>query len=137
MLALPRPPQHIAGADWDGQLALAGYDVARELGAIRLTLYWQVENAPAAPLKRFIHAVDANGQLIAQSDAIPANGALPMPFWRLGEYVADKVTLMAPTDSNVASLCVGWYQPESGERLPVRLLNREEAADRQACLPLR
>ncbi|MCB0252343.1 MAG: glycosyltransferase family 39 protein [Anaerolineae bacterium] len=137
VLVLPQTPQYDADADWDGQLALAGYDLAREPESIHLTLYWKVGDAPTAPLKRFVHAVDASGQIVAQADAIPINGALPMPVWRAGEYVTDQVELPTSAQVDVASLCVGWYQPESGERLPVRLLSGEEAADRQVCLPLR
>ncbi|MEZ4767844.1 MAG: glycosyltransferase family 39 protein [Caldilineales bacterium] len=133
---LPQSPQHAADGDWNGQLVLAGYDVAREPDAARLTLYWRVESAPPAPLKRFVHAVDASGQIVAQADAVPANGALPMPAWRAGEYVTDYVELPLSAGAGVVRFCVGWYGPESGERLPVRFLNGEEAADRQVCLPL-
>lgn len=136
VLALPQAPQHPAAADWNGQLTLAGYDVAQEPASLRLTLYWQVEDAPAAPLKRFVHALDANGQIVAQADAVPVNGALPMPVWRAGEFVTDWVELPVSAEAAIAQVCVGWYQPASGERLPVRLLSGEDAADRQVCLPL-
>ena len=134
VVALPRPPQNLTAADWDGQLSLAGYDLARELGKMALTLYWQVERAPAGPLKRFVHAVDPAGQIVAQADDIPANGALPMPFWRAGEFVVDRVELQ-PGEAGVTSLCVGWYQPDSGERVPV-MQGAQPAPERQVCLPV-
>ena len=137
VLALPQAPQHATDADWNDQLALAGYDIARESEVMRLTLYWQVENAPAAPLTRFVHALDENGQIVAQADAIPPNDALPMPFWRAGEFVTDRVELPVSAEAGIAQICVGWYQPGSGERLPVRLVSGAEAAERQVCLPLR
>lgn len=118
---------------------LPGTMLRGEAGKINLTLYWQVESAPGAPLKRFVHVVDKNGQIVAQADNVPANGALPMPYWRAGEYVMDQVELQVSPEASVATLCVGWYQPESGRRLPVRLSSGETASsvpDHQLCLPL-
>ena len=65
-----------------------------------------------------------------------ANGAIPMPYWRVGEYVVDRVELPVGAQDGVTTLCVGWYQPENGDRLPVRLPNGETPADRQLCLPV-
>lgn len=136
MLALPRLPQHAVDADWDGQLTLAGYDLAQEPDKIDLTLYWQVDTPPAAPLKRFVHVLDAAGRVVAQSDAIPANGMVPMASWRVGEYVVDQLQLPLATEAGGARLCLGWYQPDSGERLAVRLPTGAAPADRTLCVPL-
>ena len=101
-----------------------------------LSLTWLVQAAPSAPLKRFVHAAGTQGQIVAQADAVPANGAIPMPYWRAGEYVVDRVELPVGAQAGVKTLCVGWYQPETGDRLLVRLPNGETPADRQLCLPM-
>ena len=81
---LAAPPQHLSGADWDGRLTLAGYDLTQDDERIVLSLTWLVQAAPDRPLKRFVHAAGTEGQIVAQADAIPANGAIPMPYWRAG-----------------------------------------------------
>ena len=119
LLALPRPPQCSSNAEWDGQIALAGYDLLLSGETISLTLYWRTMSPPSVSLKRFVHALDRNGQIVAQSDDTPENGGIPMPFWRSGEYVPDKVVLQIPEGQDVVSLHVGFYVPETGERLSV------------------
>jgi hypothetical protein len=133
--ALPAPPKVISGADWDGQLSLAGYDLEQDGERSLLTLYWQVTAAPATPLKRFVHAIDPDGQLVAQADAVPTNGAIPMPYWRVGEYVVDQVEIAAGSQALVQAFCVGLYEPETGQRLPAYLPGGEMAPDSQYCLP--
>ncbi len=136
LLALPRPPQHLAAADWNGQLTLAGYDVSRQAEEINLTLYWQVAGALVAPLKRFVHAVDQNGQIVAQADGIPANGTIPMPFWRPGEYVIDQVRMPLASEQRLDSLYLGLYDPETGQRAPLRLPSGESPDDQRLRLAL-
>lgn len=133
LLALPAPPQHPSGAAWNGQLMLAGYDLAPVEGGADVTLYWHVEQAPPTSLRRFVHALDAGGAIIAQADSEPANGQLPMPFWRSGEYVVDTVRLHWPAGSPVQAVevVVGFYDPETGERLPLTLPDGSAPADRR------
>ncbi|MGV2438200.1 MAG UNVERIFIED_CONTAM: hypothetical protein LVT10_27705 [Anaerolineae bacterium] len=38
----------------------------------------------------FVQALDANGQLIAQSDQTPSQGERPTTTWRVGEYIMDR-----------------------------------------------
>ncbi len=136
VIELAAPPQHPSGATWDNRLTLAGYDLTQDDERIVLSLTWLVQAAPDRPLKRFVHAAGPQGQIVAQADATPANGAIPMPYWRAGEYVVDRVELPVGARAGVTALCVGWYQPENGDRLPVRLPNGETPADRQICLPV-
>lgn len=136
LLALPAPPAYPVDAAWDGVLRLAGYDLADEGGAIGLTLTWQVLQAPEMALKRFVHARDGSGQIIVQADATPANGAIPMPAWRPGEFVVDQVRLEAADRAALQSLCLGLYDPGTGARLPVQLPDGQAPADRQLCITL-
>lgn len=117
--ALPASPQQTSGAMWEETLALAGYDLGRAGDNVTLTLYWRVAAPPDAALRRFVHAVDPAGAIVAQSDAMPENGGLPMAAWRAGEYVTDAVMLTIPAGAEVATLRVGWYDPATGARLPV------------------
>jgi hypothetical protein len=82
-------------------------------------VYWLVDAAQPVALKRFVHAVDGEGAMLAQTDATPDNGGIPMTAWRVGQYVTDEVTLAIPTGADVAQLRVGWYDPATGARIPV------------------
>lgn len=136
LLALPAPPRHPVDADWDGFLRLAGYDLAEQAGQAELTLYWQAVQPPEVALKRFVHARDAGGQIIVQADAVPQNGAIPMPAWRPGEYVVDQVELATADPAAIQSLCLGLYDPDTGARLPVLLPDGRVPEDRQLCITL-
>lgn len=101
-------------------IALRGYDLAepRVPGeALDLTLYWQAKGDVPGNLKVFAHLVDGNGQIAAQSDSVPADGAAPTQGWLPGEVVRDRHTLKPPA-SGVYRLYVGMYDPAFGQRLP-------------------
>lgn len=135
LMALDQTPQHALGAEWEKTFALEGYDIVRQDQALDLTLYWRVIGPPTTILWRFVHAIDSQGQIVAQTDGAPANGEIPMPLWRQGEYVVDRVRLEAPEGSEIAALLVGWYDPETGERLVVHLPTGAMPAERQVRLP--
>ena len=67
----------------------------------------------------FVQLLDAQGRLIAQSDALPAAGARPTSGWRSGEYIVDEHRLRfnATAQEGVVRLIVGMYDARSGERL--------------------
>jgi len=69
----------------------------------------------------FIHLLDATGQIVAQHDGQPRNGAYPTSVWDAGEVVADEHVLDLPADlpTGAYRLRVGWYLPGTGDRLPV------------------
>jgi len=96
-------------------VALRGYRVEPDAAGTTLTLYWQALDFPRAESSVFVHALDAAGATVAQSDGPPA--AVPMWCWVPGEVVADERRLDA---ANAAAFAVGLYDPLTGQRLPVR-----------------
>jgi hypothetical protein len=96
-------------------VALRGYRVMSDPAGATLTLYWQAVAFPRTEVSAFVHALDAAGATIAQSDGPPA--AVPMWCWVPGEVVADERRLAA---GGVAGFAVGLYDPLTGQRLPVR-----------------
>jgi 4-amino-4-deoxy-L-arabinose transferase-like glycosyltransferase len=88
---------------------------------VRLTLVWQAgEDAPLdTSYTVFAQLLDSGGQLIAQSDSIPAAGARPTTGWRPGEYVVDSHRLAFNDTAHTGSarLIVGLYDALSGERM--------------------
>ena len=108
--------------DFDREVRLAGYDLEQEEGAVRLTLWWQALQSPADDYTVFVHLSDATGEtIVAQSDAMPQNGAYPTSLWVDGEVVSETVVLDvrgAPAGSY--RIAVGWYDPDTATRLPAR-----------------
>jgi hypothetical protein len=95
--------------------------LARLLGwadeAQGLTLYWQALETGSVSYKVFVHMLDAQGNLIAQHDSLPAGGARITPSWLPGEIVVDSHPLtLAP---ETALIRVGLYDPATGLRLPL------------------
>ncbi len=112
---------HPATANFDGQIELLGYDTARQPGKLAVTLHWRALQPPAKDYAVFVHLLDAQGQILAQHDGQPQNGAYPTSVWDAGEVVADEHVLDLPADlpTGAYRLRVGWYLPGTGDRLPV------------------
>lgn len=115
----PPNPQTTTHLIWPGALNLAGYDLTVGAGTIDLSLYWQAEQRMDTSYKFFIHAFNRQtGTVTAQVDAVPQNWTYPTNWWETDEFVADRITLAVPPGTY--ELLLGWYEPETGERLPVQ-----------------
>jgi hypothetical protein len=93
--------------------------------ALRVTLIWQGLSPPAADYIAFVHLVNEAGEVVAQSDAVPAaanqNGGYPTSRWVAGEVVLDERSLALPADmAGSFRLLVGMYDPLTGARLEAR-----------------
>lgn len=86
---------------------------------ISLTLVWQPLRTTPQSLVRFVQVLDANGELVAQQDTIPCDGACPASSWLAGETLLDavNVTLTPEAPGGAYRLIVGWYDADSQERL--------------------
>lgn len=67
-----------------------------------------------APLSRdaqvFVHALDAQGKLVAQDDHAPFGGTYPSNLWDPGDCARERFTLNIPADfSGSLQLVTGWY----------------------------
>ncbi len=98
---------------------LAGHTLTRNANQIALTLVWQAVLETATSYHVFVHLVDENGRLLAQSDGEPAAWSRPTTGWVPGEYVSDPHQLTLPPDppAGALTLRVGLYDPSSGQRL--------------------
>lgn len=110
-------------ADFGPAIHLYGYDLRRPADdSLRLTLFWQVKAPPGGFYATFIHLVSAaTGEIVTQTGFIPVDGVRPTSGWRAGEVLTDPYTLTLPADllPGEYHLNVGFYNPDSGERLPV------------------
>jgi 4-amino-4-deoxy-L-arabinose transferase-like glycosyltransferase len=108
----------------DGQIELTGYDLP-PAGAwhpgdiVPLTLFWQGQTAIDQDYHVFVHLLDGNGQLVAQTDSAPGGGLQPTSSWGVGETIVDRHGLLLPDalPPGEYELYVGMYLPDSDERL--------------------
>jgi hypothetical protein len=84
---------------------------------VTLITYWQVNDPPSATLRLFVHALDINGQIAAQDDRQDTSAK----DWRPGDLIAQVNRLSLPADAGPVWIEAGWYDPDSGERLPLLL----------------
>jgi 4-amino-4-deoxy-L-arabinose transferase-like glycosyltransferase len=127
--ALYEPPalENRVDAAFPGIGRLIGYALPRAEADLTqpftVNLVWQAAEASAISYTVFAQLIDSGGNVIAQSDSIPAGGSRPTTGWRSGEYVVDEHLLRwnDRARSGSAQLIVGWYDANTGER--VRLAN--------------
>ncbi len=107
-------------ATFDDVIRLAGADLARAGDAITVTLGWQALDAPPTALTAFVHLLDPDGALVAQSDATPGGGYATTQ-WAPGEAVVDVHRLILPPALAPGSyrLVAGLYDPVTGQRASV------------------
>ena len=98
-------------ARWDNGIALAG----TQLNAAEIELAWRTENPLDESLRLFVHALDADGRIAAQSDGVPVDWTRPTTGWLPGEFVLTRHQFDLPPGAY--RLRIGWYRPQSGERI--------------------
>ena len=113
--------------DFEGQLALVGFDLDRRVvhpgETLHLTLYWQ----PLSPMEEdytvFTHLLRPPDQVWAQDDDQPQDGQSPTSTWQPGQIIEDHYQLTLPVEApfGVYEIEVGLYSPATGDRLKVGL----------------
>ncbi|MEA3308733.1 MAG: hypothetical protein U9Q70_04370 [Chloroflexota bacterium] len=131
------PPPFPQEAQFGEVLQLLGYDYEFSLEKLRLILWWQAKRAPAQDYKRFVHLYAVgSGAVVAQDDAMPRAWSYPTSWWAAGEVVSETVTLdLHGLAAGEYHLGVGWYDAQTGQRLPAsegddgRVMLREVRVD--------
>ncbi|MCO5183097.1 MAG: hypothetical protein M9965_04085 [Anaerolineae bacterium] len=100
----PTPSQPIDHAFGDA-ISLRGYDVTAESDALAVTLYWQANRPVTTAYTAFVHALDREGNLVAQLDRPPLG--YPTSDWRPGETIID--TYRIEGAANGMALRTGFY----------------------------
>ncbi|MFQ5612207.1 MAG: glycosyltransferase family 39 protein [Anaerolineae bacterium] len=112
-------PAQTIEASFGDAVGLTGYSLIPTADGVRVTLFWQASAIPPADYTVFVHITDANGRLMAQSDAQPLQGQYPTSIWTPGEMVVEERLIAVPPGEY--QVYVGLYQWETLERLPARL----------------
>ena len=106
----------------DGAATLLGATLRPAVGelqpgtALTVTLAWRAETEMEESYRVFLHLVDPNGTLIAQSDGEPVNWTRPTTGWLAGEVVLDERVLTIPLAAQTGEyhLQAGMYTLETG-----------------------
>lgn len=82
-------------------------------------LQWTATGPTTTSYTVFAHLLDAGGQLLAQDDQIPVEGAYPTQFWGEGEVIADEHIFEIPADAPAgpSTLRLGFYRLSDNGRL--------------------
>lgn len=99
---------------------------------LRLTLYWETLHKSEVEYKVFAHLLGPDGEILTQQDGFPAGGARPSTTWEPAETLVDKYAIILPTRAPAGeySLEVGWYHPDTGERLLLKVPDEPSSVDR-------
>jgi hypothetical protein len=97
-------------------ITLLGYDLTGT-APTTLTLYWRAEAGVGAAYTVFIHALDAEGEIVAQFDTPPLDGLYPTDAWLPSQIIADAHAIASPEAAR--TLAIGLYDPNTLARLPV------------------
>ena len=115
-------PLRVAGESLGTQSPIAIFG-SHELGltAVRVTdgradLTWSALSRPVRDYTIFVHGLDEDGRIVAQSDSPPQAGAYPTVLWQPGDVVHD-VHPLAGSSTAVAALEIGMYTTPDLTRL--------------------
>jgi 4-amino-4-deoxy-L-arabinose transferase-like glycosyltransferase len=123
---LPQPTEHRLAADFGERIRLVGYEVesgaVRESGVLTLTVQWQAQQQIQADYLLFVHVLDAQGNVVAQTDVPPAGPDLPTSAWHLNHYNRwfHPVRIPADVPAGTYWLALGLYHPHDFTRLPLQ-----------------
>ncbi len=106
---------------------LIGFQVITDAqsSAVTTTTYWRAAGPAMTPLRLFVHAINADGQIVAQGDRLDTS----TKDWQPGDLIVQVNRLSFPPDAGRVWIEIGLYNPDSGERQPV-LMNDQEIDQR-------
>ena len=140
--AIPRvfttaEPQVTTNYTWDDAISLRGYDLSYlNDGSLAIHPYWQALRRMDISLTNYFHLINPeSGQIVAQADVIPRGWTYPTNWWEQGEVVEDRVMLsLEEVPPGEYELYVGWYDIDTGQRVPVHSQNGDPVPDNSILL---
>ena len=102
--------------DFGGFFDLVGLSNEDLEGRMEVTLWWKAKDIVDEDYTVFIHILNDQGELLAQSDSKPDQGRSPTYIWNFGDVIRDKHHLSVERGSGT-HLLVGAYDSNTGIRL--------------------
>ena len=131
--ALPHAAVEMATAvstQFGDHIILTGFTLAADSYSagdiVGVTLFWETAVALDQRYKVFLHLLDANGNLVAQSDSEPSGGSQATSAWQPSQSINDNHGILLPADLPPGDyqLVVGLYDiADPDNRLPIQSLD--------------
>lgn len=119
----PLEPEVWTSARFGGRIDLLGYTVegpARPGEPLPIRLWWRALEPVGQDLTLFLHLQGPDGEPLGQEDREPAAASYRTGDWIPGELLVDRFEpRLAPEARGPITVALGWYDPATGERLPV------------------
>jgi hypothetical protein len=125
--AVTRPADLLRVGDPDA-LRLVCAQTAGGPDGLDVTLYWSVQTPLPDTVRLFVHGLDAQGERVAAYNGPPLNGLYAPSLWLPGQTLVERVRL-TPGEA-VQTVGLGFFDAESGARLPLRSNGLPVADDR-------
>jgi hypothetical protein len=120
--------------NFGNQISLIGYDLPKDPAtpgdALTITAYWKSQQAIDINYQVFVHLLDTNNNLVAQSDKLNP-GDFPTRRWPLDKYVRDVHHIELPQGLQPGNYrwSIGLWVASDGWRLPLLGENGEQVSD--------
>jgi mannosyltransferase len=124
-LKLSDAPEVKSGARFGESITLDGYTLpaaqVQPGDILQLDLFWRTDVPLSERYKVFVHVLDANGRIVAQTDREPGGGRNPTTNWTGNALIVDRSGVLIPADTLPGRYTVelGLYSMD-GTRLPVK-----------------
>jgi hypothetical protein len=121
---------------------LVGYDLDQDQieqgDVVRSRLYWEVLRKTDHNYTVFTHIWDEDKGFSGQQDQEPLHGSYPTSWLGAGEIIVDEYDMPVRGDAlpGIYSLLVGWYDWQTGERLPVERVSGTSVVKMDSALAL-
>jgi hypothetical protein len=121
--AITSQPEHSTHLALSVSVVLVGYDLQPDAPSpgkeLHVALHWEVIQPLAEDYHSYVHLVDDEGRVLAQSDHQPGGAYYPTSVWQREEPLLDEHTLPIPSDGvgRTFQLLAGMYLYPSLEPL--------------------
>lgn len=110
----------------DRSITLRGWRLdgpARPGATLDLTLTWYASARQMRDWIVFVHLIDDQGQVVAEDNRQPRDGAFPTTQWNLGDWIEDRHQLHLPAGMAEGNyrLQIGLYDSQDNQRAEVRI----------------
>jgi len=106
--AITGEPERSTNLAVSDSLVLIGYDLdpepPRSGEELHVTLYWGVKEDLAEDYHSYVHLVDEEGNVVAQSDHQPGGSYYPTSLWQPAEMLLDEHVFAIPIDGTESTL---------------------------------
>jgi mannosyltransferase len=96
-------PAQLSGARFGDHITLDGFTLPIDSFApgdiLQLDLYWHTDAVLSDRYKVFVHVLDANNHIVAQTDREPGGGLVPTTIWPPNQTVIDRYGVLIPADT--------------------------------------